>query len=443
MPDMILRGKSLHELLWDSDTSRFTRPWQKALITTIRLLYLLAGDISGGLSLRAMSLVYITLLSLVPLLAVSFSVLKAFGVHHNIGPILQEFLSALGPGAENLTQTIIGFVEGINAGILGSAGIALLFYTVMNLIMKVEETFDFIWHVRSKQSWLQRFSEYFSVLLIGPVLIFAALGLTASMMSSTVVHKIIAIEPFGTLYYLLGLLVPYILVITVFTFVYRLLPNTAVRFRPAIIGATVAGLLWKLTGWLFSVFIATSTQYHAIYSGFTIVILFMLWVYFSWMVFIIGARISFYIQQPAYISVQTDYPALSSVMKERLVLSVMYWIAVSFHRAEDAPGIDTLSRITGIPSNIVEDIVSLLKAGHYIAETAASPATYIPAQDIAGISLSELVMSVRSTGSDGQLAGRLHAEPDEVSRLLNQLDRASASVLDQSLLQLIEKNTAP
>ena len=129
-------------------------------------------------------------------------------------------------------------------------------------------------------------------------------------------------------------------------------------------------------------------------------------------------------------------------MKEQLVLSVMYHIAALFHHGEDAPGIEMLSRISGIPSNITEDIVSLLKSGHYIVETAASPATYIPAKDIAAIRLSELIQSVRSTGSDGQLAGRLHKEPAEVSHVLNQLDRASDSVLDQSLLQLIEKNTA-
>ena len=440
IPAMTANKGRLHALLWNRPPAATTRLWQRKLVVIARLLYLIAHDVSSGLSLRAMSLVYITLLSLVPLLAVSFSILKAFGVHHNIKPMLQEFLSALGPGSEQLTNTIIGFVEGINAGILGSAGIALLFYTVTNLILKVEQTFDYIWHVRGKAGWLQRFSEYFSILLIGPVLIVAALGITATMMSSELVREIIAIEPFGSAYYLAGLLAPYVLVIAAFTLIYMLLPNTKVHFRPALIGATIAGLLWKLTGWLFAMFIATSAQYHAIYSGFTIVITFMFWIYLSWLIFIIGARISYYLQHPAQIALETDYTALSSDMKDRLVLTIMYHIASRHHYGQNAPTADSLSGMTGCPPNIIEAIITLLTGLNYIAETAQTPTTYIPAKDIDTISLSELLVAARSAGNDQVIAGGLHPVEPEIAHLLTQLKQADTSILTRSLGDLVGRN---
>ena len=109
----------------------------------LRLLTASIRDLSDSLiNLRAMSMVYTTLLSLVPLLAVSFSVLKAFGVHNQMEPMLANFLAPLGPKGVEITHRIIGFVENLNVGVLGSLGLAMLVYTVISLIQKMEEAFN-------------------------------------------------------------------------------------------------------------------------------------------------------------------------------------------------------------------------------------------------------------------------------------------------------------
>ena len=102
-------------------------PWWKALaLRWARTLWLLGRELmEGQLSMRAMSLVYTTLLSLIPLLAVSFSVLKAFGVHNQIEPTLQNFLTPLGPRGVEISATIIGFVDNVQVGVLGSVGLGL------------------------------------------------------------------------------------------------------------------------------------------------------------------------------------------------------------------------------------------------------------------------------------------------------------------------------
>lgn len=216
------------------------RPWRSIDAASLRsrfdyvkaFIKRLTGDIQeGGLDYRAMSLVYTTLLSLAPLLAVSFSVLTAFGVHNQMEPVLLELVAPLGRQGAEIVDRIIGFVSNIKVGVLGFVGFATLFYTVLSLLQKIEESFNHVWRVKRLRSFQRRFSDYLSVLLVGPVLVFSALGLIASMANTEIAQTIIGREPFGTLYYLLGLILPYLLIVGAFTFAYRFIPNTHVNFR--------------------------------------------------------------------------------------------------------------------------------------------------------------------------------------------------------------------
>ena len=268
--------KRLRDLVWKADIDALP-PLRGRAVTTLRVIYVVVRDLADGqLTLRAMSLVYTTLLSMVPLLAVSFSVLKAFGVHNQIEPMLLNLLAPLGDKGVEITTRIIGFVDNMKAGLLGSLGLAFLIYTVISLLQKIERTFNFTWHVTQNRPFAQRFSDYLSVVLIGPVLVFSAIGITASVLSMDVVQKLAAIEPFGNLIELGSRLVPYLLIIAAFAFIYIFIPNTKVRAGSALVGGLVAGILWETTGWVFASFIVTSTKYTAIYSTFATLIMNMI-----------------------------------------------------------------------------------------------------------------------------------------------------------------------
>ncbi|MFW5823822.1 MAG: YihY/virulence factor BrkB family protein, partial [Marinobacter sp.] len=164
-----------------------------------RVVYAVTRDVvSGKLTLHAMSLVYTTLLSIVPMLALSFSVLKALDVHQRIEPFLYQFLQPLGAQGEDLAEQVLGFVDNMKVGVLGSVGLALLVYTVIALVQKIERSFNMIWRVPDMRSLAQRFSNYLSVIMIGPLLMVSAIGITATIFSSEVVQRLIEIEPFGT-----------------------------------------------------------------------------------------------------------------------------------------------------------------------------------------------------------------------------------------------------
>jgi len=415
--------------LWAADLAGFS-PWRRRAYFILRLLLIIGRDFSSGdLTLRAMSLVYTTLLSLVPLLAVSFSVLKAFGVHNQVEPLLLEFLAPLGAKGEEIVATIIRFVENINVGVLGSVGVALLFYTVVSLISKIEQTFNHIWRVRTPRRWAQRFSDYLSVLLIGPVLVFAALGIAGSMMSGALVQRIIAFEPFGTAFYLAGILVPYVLTIAAFAFVYIFIPNVTVRIPAALAGSTIAGLMWKLAGWLFASFVAGSARYHAIYSGFAVIIFFMIWLYVSWLIFILGAQITFYVQRPEFVRLAQGRRAISNRLKEKLALILMFRIAHNHYHGQPAWTLDALAQRLGVPGDILGDLLAIMEKGGYIVETADNPETYVPARDLDTILLEDFLATVRSAGDGAFLYNEAQLLIPEVEQVLAERDRAAGAAL--------------
>src|SRR5574337_422396 len=219
--------------LWSADRMRMNRV-RRFLLDTARFVVVIIRDVLyGQITLWAMGLVYTTLMSLVPLLAVSFSVLKAFGVQNKLEPFLLDLIAPLGANGAVIAHRIVEFVNNMRVGVLGVVGLGLLMYTVMSLIQKVEQGFNAIWRVRGQRSMLHQFSEYLSVVLAGPVVVVSALALTASLMSTSLVQRLVQIEPFGTIIAGAGKLVPYALVSASFTFLYVFLPNTKVRWNAA------------------------------------------------------------------------------------------------------------------------------------------------------------------------------------------------------------------
>ena len=218
------------EELWEKDLAERTS-FQRFLVRVARMVFGVARKfIDNNFSMRAMSLVYTTLLSLVPLLAVSFAMLQAFGVHNQLEPTLLEFLDPLGDKKYEITTRIVDFVENLRLGVLSSLGMVMLFYTIVSMTHKVEQAFNDIWHVSKPRSIARRFSDYLSVIIVGPVLVFSALSMTRALLHSSVIQWLAAVEPFGTLLTGITLMVPYLLVCGAFAFLYGFVPNTKVNF---------------------------------------------------------------------------------------------------------------------------------------------------------------------------------------------------------------------
>jgi membrane protein len=363
----------------------------------LRIIWVLYQELSNGqLSMRAMSLVYTTLLSLVPLLAVSFSVLKAFGVQNQIEPVLLNFLAPLGQKGEEITTTIIGFVDNMRVGVLGAVGLGLLLYTVVSLIQKVEHTFNYTWRVSQHRPLAERFSDYLSVLMIGPVLVFSALGATASIMSNTLVQSMTQIPVLGWIIHTAGNLIPYFFVICAFTFVYVFIPNTRVRLAPAIVGAIVAGVLWQSIGWGFASFVVNSTKYSAIYSGFAILLLFMIWLYLAWLILLIGASIAFYHQHPEQLHLKlTPGPSIGNRERETIGLLSLCYLAKQHFDGGEPLSLKALASEIEAPPDAVLDAMNLLQSKNLVVAVQSDPFSFVPGRAPERISVKTALDTLR------------------------------------------------
>lgn len=399
--------------------------WKRRALRFARTVLVLGRDLAfGQLTLRAMSLVYTTLLSIVPLLALSFSVLKAFGVTNQIQPMLLRFLAPLGQKGEEVAQRIVLFIENMNVGVLGVLGLTLLIYTAISLMQKIEESLNHIWHIPRPRRLGERFSRYLSVLLIGPLLVFSALGITATVMNIETVRELLAIGALGEAAAAAARLAPYLLVITAFTFIYMFVPNARVRLWPALVGGTAGGIAWQTAGWAFAHFVASSNQYAAIYSGLAILILFMIWLYVSWLILLFGASVAFYVQHPEYLVAKGGEPRLSNRMRERLGLSVMSLIAGRFVAGERMPSLPEFARLLGVPMHALIVVLNALESHDLVVQSGDDPPGYLPARDPSSISVTEVLETVRAAGEKGFLSPEGLPAPPQVDVVLELMRQA-------------------
>ncbi|MGH7926904.1 MAG: YihY/virulence factor BrkB family protein, partial [Candidatus Binatia bacterium] len=318
--------------IWEVEPAEFSG-FRRSLHTWLRIGLMVGRDfIENLVRLQAMALAFKTLLSLAPLLAVIFSLLKAFGVHNRMEAALLEALAPLGERGVEITTHLIGFVDRMKAAALGSVGLVTLFVTVMSLMGTIEEAFNHIWGVKAPRKLSRKFSDYLSVILVGPILVFAAMTITASLQSHAFVRQLLALEPFGTA--ILGVLrlVPYLTLWGAFTFFYVFVPNTRVKLKSALIGSFVAALLWQTVGWGFATFVASSTQYYAIYSSFAVLLLFLLWLHVGWVIVLLGAQVTHAHQSIRFYHRDRDSLARTSSGRERIALEMLLVVGERFYR---------------------------------------------------------------------------------------------------------------
>jgi len=420
-------GEMLSAQIWGTDLRSLSLP-RRLLLRTARFLYVLVRDLlQGDLNLRAMSLVYSTLLSVVPLLAVSFSLLKALGAHNELKPFLYKFMDPLGAEGREVADNIVGFVENMNVGVLGFVGVGLLIYTVISLMQKIESALNFVWHITSLRSIGQRFSNYLSVVLVGPVLVFTALGLTAKI-SANLVEGMQSVAPLGGLMDSVARFTPYVLIWVAFTFIYAFVPNTSVRLGPAAAGALVAAFAWQSSGWAFAAFVTSSARYPDIYSSFAILILLLIWLYLNWFILLLGAQIAFYFQNPRYITIKPVHLVLSNRLKERLAIGVMFLIGSHHYHSRKPWTLDSLVAHLELPPDPVNQLLVLLNKAGLVEQTASKPPAYLPARDIETIRMIEVLAAVRQAGETDLLQLEDVVSPGPVDDVVT---RMRAAVVDE------------
>ncbi len=428
----------LDELIWSDLLEERFGILGKVLSVVLRYVFALVRDvIQGQLTLRSMSLVYTTLLSVVPLIAFSFSVLKGFGVHNELEPLLFKLLEPLGEQGAQITQQVIDLVDNVKGGVLGGVSLAFFIYTALSMVQKVEESFNYVWYVAKRRNFARRFTEYMIVMLIGPVVIVVALGLIASLRSNTIVQFFVTSELLGPVFLATSKLTPYLLVTGVFTFVYMYMPNTRVRFRSALVGGVAGGTFWATMSVIFATFVVYSTRTQLIYSGFAVAITTLIWLYLNWLILLIGAQLAFYHQNPAFLRIGRREPRLSNTMRERLALNTMLLVGRAFRQGDTTISVHELAKALSIPSITLTPIIAGLEGAGLLTSTEQED--LLPGRETSRILLNDVIAVVRDRGETGSYRDPEWA--DEITLLGEQVDAAvSSTVGEQTLADLLDKD---
>ena len=434
-----LRGK-LEHYIWGDGLAQYGLVGRVGA-GVLRNLWAVMRDIaSGQLSLRAMSLVYTTLLSVVPLIAVSFSALKAFGVHEYIEPRLYGLLEPLGPKGAEYTDRVMDLVYAVNPNVLGGVGIIFFIYTAISMVQKIEDAFNYVWYVSKPRSFATRLVEYSTVLIVGAIAAGVAIKALVDFSKEKLVVTIQESEALAPVLSITDRLMPYVITIGIFTFLYRFMPNTLVRFRSALVGGVAGGFLWATTAMIFASFVATSSNRQAIYASFAVAISALLWLYLNWLILLIGSQIAFYYQNPAYLRIGRREPRLSNEMRERIALNIMYLVGREFRNPVLGVDLRSIGRTLRIPTITLAPIALGLEASGLL--TTDEKEHLLPGKDMARITLQDIVAVVRTEGETGSHHQPTWTEP--IGDLGGQLDAAVASQLgDRTLADLLDEHDAP
>ena len=434
MDDLLLK---IEALLWSRKLNDLPAVAQTA-VKIIRFFYAILRDVLfSTLTLRAMGLVYITILSIVPLLALVFAGLKGFGFHRsNIEPALLNVLEPLGDQGVEITRQLINIVDNVQGGLLAGVGLILLVYTSVSMIRKIEESLNHIWRVDSARSLVQRFGEYLSVVLVGPVLMLTAVALIAAVGSNALVGQITDNAILGPTAIMIGKLTPYLLVSLVFGMLYWFIPNTRVKMQYALLGGLIGGMLWAASGVIFATFVVNSTRNASIYASFAIAIVALMWLYISWLILLIGAQAAFYAQRPEYQRVGYRELNVGNQIREQAALSLMLMVAEAFRDKNKTIKTEEISQRLKVPGILLGPVKTRLQAAGLLVVT--SKDHLMPSRDPAKITLLDVIAAVRTANTADVY--RSGTWPGQVNQVLEELDKQMRESLEvRSLYDLLDQ----
>ena len=398
------RQQALHHL-WQQNLS--TLPWwRRFLLRSLQILVAVVRDLlQGQLSLRAMSLVFTTLIGFFPLLALTFAVLKSLGVHNAMEPTLLTLLDPLGERANQLTTDILSYVDNLQVELIGITSVGLLIYIVLDMMRKIESSFNYIWSVKQGRSWSNRISEYLFAVIVSPLLLFMSISITSwantnffqsfleNLIYGSVIIKVVAF------------ITPVLLMSLAFAFAYVFLPNTKVRFSSAFIGGLITTIIWKLMGSVFQILFVSPAR-ESIYLAFATAVAVLFFTYFGWLVALVGSSIAYYHQNPAKARGGRDLNLLSIARQEELGLVLATLIIRRFQTGKyPATEAELANALSGSSIAIEDSLLELQQIG-LITRTADDPVRYVPRIAVQDLTLVEIWQKLRHNSS-GSLANDL------------------------------------
>ncbi len=375
-----------------TDSPEKWRGLKGRLFSMLQFIYVIVANftIHQG-QLRAAALTYTTVLSLVPFLAIAFSVLKGLGAQNALQPLLQQIAG----DSEETINRLVAYVNNTNMKSMGAIGLVMLIVTVVSLMGNIEEAFNAVWGVRETRSLQRRFSDYLSVVIVGPILLLAATSMTSSLQSQWMLQWLIQHTYLGDAILLLFRLLPYLSVWIAMVFLYIFIPNTRIRFASAVTGGVIAGTAWQLAQWGYFHFQVGVANYNAIYGTLAAVPVFLVWIYTSWLIVLFGLEIVCVHQHRNGVFPGSSALRLTVTAREELAVALLVQVNHHFQHSAVPPSAQYLADQLNVALLTLETIFDELQQLGYLVATSGSESGWLPARDPSEVFVCDVIEALR------------------------------------------------
>jgi membrane protein len=358
----------------------------------------------------AAALTYTSLLSLVPLFALMFAVLKGLGAQHRLEPVLLSRLS-LDPA---VTERIMTFIDNTNVGTIGAIGAAFLVFTVISVLGSIESSFNMIWRVVKGRTWWRKITDYVAVVLLIPFLLLLAVGITSAVREQTFLQRVLQVEVLHGAVLLALRLAPIAMNVVAIAMLYAVMPNRRPHVTSILIAALLAGLAWQLVQVAYVSLQIGVARANAVYGALAQLPVTLVWIYVSWTVILAGAELAAVIEYGP----EPEPEAARDVSRWAVALHVLLRAAERFRDRGGAVELGEVAHELDVSSETVAEVVRKLRAaGTLVVVDDEEKESLVLARDPAALELSLLADAFGEArppeGADARVCALLRGLEDE------------------------------
>ena len=396
----------------------FRSSWMNWLARQYKLFFYTARGLQEhGTLVRCAALTFYTLISIVPILALVFAIVKGFGIIED----LIANLYSIFPNNPEIVDYVVEFankaLENTKSGLVAAVGIIALLWAVIRVFDSIERAFNNIWEVSSSRNIARKYTDYITVVVVVPILWTVANAITSYAQGIFVdvtsawmvwVSKMLSVAVMWVL----------------FSFLYYIIPNTKVRISSAVTAGIVAGTAFILFQWGYVYLQSLMTSYNAIYGSFAALPLFLMWVQFSWMILLFGGELSFAFQNIDKFDEERESLHVNYDSRRKVLLAVMLVVVRHFLAGKGAISLSELKLVLNLPTRIVNSVLRSLVDAEQLLELPSEgkgfDRRFAPAKDVAAFTVYSILEAVEHSGNnsiDFDSSRELREVSDELERI--------------------------
>ena len=400
--------------LWTTDLAELPVAKRRSFAGLRVAAIVVRGYLKDKCSLQASALTYITLMSMVPFLALIFAIAKGVGAQEHLRSMVEGWYEELPEQVIQVLAELLALVDSTNFAALGIVGLVVVIFTAVRTLTKVETTLNSIWGVREGRATTRRFSDYLSVIIVVPIAVLAVSAINGVLSSTALAHLMEG--AFLAVYEMLLRVAAIVFVTLAFGFMYYFLPNTRVKLKSAAVGGVVGGILWIIFQWLCLHLQSLLFASKGIYGAFAAVPVFLLWVWLNWNIVLFGAEVSFAVQNYTTYVMESEAAQTSYNTRRHLAYLMAHDITKAYLDGHGPWIPAAYQHRYHVSIRLLRDVLFQLKQAGVLVEVPGKG--YLPARDVRKITLADI---------ENALQGELDPR---VKRAARRLDHAFDTIID-------------